>query len=231
MSEAWQGSEQSVMLDPSLAFSEQGLELMQLADEVELVVPRIVTQWVEGGGDIDPSLVLAPEDAEIFDLHLARIRELAPPLRTFDHDEVELDEGALMVLDRLRSSDDPAASVWLDEWAYLQSNSWLMSKVRRCLDAFDAAGAAILEFAEEHRAELIERVIPPDKVPDAITSGLLLKVAVKWVAVGGTSAAGGSLGSIAGTHVLGPVGTVLGHQLGRYAGRKLGTKAVLAVDP
>jgi hypothetical protein len=225
--------EQSVMTDPSLLFSEQGVELLQLGlgAETDIVVPMVVAQWMDGSGDVDPELVLAPEDVEVFDLRLAQIRELAPSPTTFTHEEVNLDENAAIVLDRLLSSGDPAAFVWADEWAYLQSNSWLMSKVRRCLDAFDAAGVAILEFAEKHKAELIEKVIPADKVPAVITSELLLRVAVKWMVVGGASAAGGHLGAIAGTSAGGPIGTVLGHQLGRYAARKASTKAVLAIDP
>lgn len=223
----------SVMIDPSLALSDQGLEWMEINLErgVELVVPMVVTHWIEGNDGIDPGLVLAPEDLESFDLRLAVLRERAPDLRGFDHKGVDLDEDARAALDRLLATDIPAASVWADEWAYLQSNSWLTSKLRLCLDAFESAGVVVVEFGREVGIELIEQVIPADHLPDSIDGEVILRATVKWIVVGGAHALGGTVGGIAGAGVGGPVGAVIGEKVGGFAGKALARKAVLAVDP
>lgn len=222
------------MVDPSLVFSENGPEWVGLNREagVEVVVPRIVTEWLAGEVDVDPSLLLAAEDVEMLDLRLAAIRELGPEtLSSFDHYQVDLDPDAREVLEGLLSSGDPAAAVWADEWAYLQSNSWLAARLRRCLDAFETAGAAVIEFGQDVGIDLIEQVIPAEHLPRSINREVILRATAKWIVVGGAHALGGTLGTVAGAGVAGPVGAAIGEKLASYAARTATTKVLLAVDP
>lgn len=100
MTVSWSDGRQSVMVDPSLIFSERGPEWLELsfAADVQVVVPRIVTEWLEGKGSLEPSLVLAPEDAELFDQRVEVLRSLGPELRAFDHNQVDLDPDAREIL-------------------------------------------------------------------------------------------------------------------------------------
>lgn len=234
MPEPWPDGRQSMMIEPSLLFSEHGIEWVRrsLETDVELVVPSIVYEWLGGVGDLDPSLLLAPEDAEMFEANLAAIGEFGPDvLRSFNHRQAAIDSSAQLVANRLLASEDPAANTWADEWAYLQSHSWLAAKLRRCLDAFEAAGAAVVEFGKEVGIDLIEEVIPPEHLPRSIDAEVILRATAKWMVVGGSHALGGTVGSIAGAAVGGPVGVVIGEKLGGFVGEELATKAVLAIDP
>jgi hypothetical protein len=224
----------SVMIDPSLLFAANGSDWLRLnrEAEVEVVVPRIVAEWLDGAGDLEPSLLLAPEDVEMLDPRLEEIRELASEgLRVIDHREISLDAISNETIERLHESGDPAADVWADEWAYLQTSSWLTAKLRRCLDAFEAAGVAIVEFGQEVGVELIEEVIPARHLPQSINRSVILKATVKWVVVGGAHALGGTVGAVAGSAAGGPVGAVIGEKLAGYAAGDATKRALLAIDP
>ncbi len=222
------------MVDPSLLFSEGGTDWLRLSfeNEVKVFTPRVVTEWLRGEVNLDPILLLADKDAEVLDQRLEEVRALGfDRLIAFDHRQASIDEEAGEVLDALNASESLVASVWADEWAYLQSNSWLSSKLRRCLDAFETAGAVVFEFGVEQGIALIEEVIPADHIPQSINAEVILRAAAKWTVIGGVTAAGGTLGGVAGTHVAGPIGGVIAGKLASAAGRKATTKVLFAIDP
>jgi hypothetical protein len=59
----------------------------------------------------------------------------------------------------------PVGDLYADEWAFLQTHSVMLSKLRRPLDAFRDAGAVIVEFGRKTGAKLLEQVIPKEHLP------------------------------------------------------------------
>lgn len=223
------------MVDPSTLFSAEGLEWVVSNRElgVEVFISHWIGEWLDGTQSADPSLFLASDDLEQFESRMAELRanDIVRTLTRFDHREARLAGEAMSVLETLLSKDLPAAEVWADEWAYLQSHSWLTSKLRHPLDAFRDAGAAILEYGREKGLDLIAEVIPAEHIPPSITSEILARAAVKWIVVGGATIGGGTLGGVWGAHLGGPVGGVIAKRALARFGRRLSTAAVLAIDP
>jgi hypothetical protein len=116
-------------------------------------------------------------------------------------------------------------------WAFLQSQSFLVSKLRHPLDAFRDAGSAIVEFGRDVGRNLIGQVIPADRIPPALTPGLISRAAAKWIVVGGATVGGGTLGGVVGTLIGGPAGAGLIGKTGGFASGALTKAAVMAIDP
>ncbi len=107
----------------------------------------------------------------------------------------------------------------------MQTHSFLVSKLRRPLDAFRDAGSVILEFGQRMEDYLIRQVIPADAVPSVFTPGFRAKVGAKWIVVGGATIGGGTRGG-----VLGGLGG-LGGLVGSFVSGTLAKAAVVAIDP
>ncbi|HEU5062611.1 MAG TPA: hypothetical protein VFT79_05590 [Solirubrobacterales bacterium] len=190
---------------------------------VEVVISNWFGEWLEGRFDVEADEFVAPEDRDGLWERVERLRgEGVADLRRFDHHEVRLEDDAYQVQMNLIDSGRPGAVIWADEWAYLQSNSWLTSKLRLPVEAFRDAGAAILEFGKRTGINLIAEVIPRDDIPASINAETIGRAAVKWIVVGGATIGGGTLGGL-----VGPVGGAAGG----FLANRLSKAAALAIDP
>jgi hypothetical protein len=219
------------MVDPSTLLAPDGMEWVALNRElgVEIVISGWFGEWLDGRFDVEPYELVAAEDRDGLLERVERLRAegVAAELRRFDHHEVRLDAEAMEVQERLIDFGHPAAPIWADEWAYLQSHSWLTSKLRLVLDSFEEAGAVVLEFSKEVGMRMITEVIPAEHVPPSLTPELVGRAAVKWIVVGGATIGGGTVGALLG----GPLAGHLAEFLGDTLGNKVAKAAVVKFDP
>jgi hypothetical protein len=221
-----------LFLDPSFIFAEDGLEWLESDRDARdgVVVSAAFVEALTSARALDLSLLALEDVSAARDRH-PRIVAALSDVRAFSHREVRLEEGAQVVQAALLDSTDPSSGVGADEWAFLQSYSFMLSKVRHPLDSFREARATTVEIGRKAGGQLIRRVIPREHVPDVLTPRLMAKAAAKWVVVGGATVGGGTLGGVAGLVLGGPVGAALGGKLGGFAAGAVSNAAVLAIDP
>jgi hypothetical protein len=155
-----------LMVDPSLLFSETALAWLQEDPTAQdgIIVPAVFMEWLRGERSLLPSSVIAGEDLEVFDQRRERLLSVLSDVPTFSYHEVRLEDEADAVLrDLFASAREPRDLTELraDEWAFLQSQSFLVSKLRHPLEAFRDAGSVILEVGRWAEKYLIGEVIPP----------------------------------------------------------------------
>jgi hypothetical protein len=189
-----------LMLDPSFLFSEDGVTWLREEPRVrteEIVISSALMGWLRSGDRVEDLMAfVAPEDLDGIDERRAALAELLEVSQTFSWEGVDLEGPDEEVLLALREGGDLAAAALADEWAFLQSHSWALSKLHLPLDAFRDAGAAVLEYGRRLREELVNVVIPQKEAPPALTRRLLAKASAKWLIVGGAGAGGALLGPV-----------------------------------
>jgi hypothetical protein len=207
-----------LFLDPSFLFSAEGIGWLQEDSRVrqEIVVSSAFVRWLYSGQSIDDVLALvSAEDLDEIEMRRAALSQLLRSSPTFDSHAAELSPEDEEVLLFLREPGGLVAEILADEWAFLQSHSWALSKLHFPLDRFRDAGAAVLEYGRKLREEMIGVVIPERGAPPAVTRTLLIKAAAKWLIVGGAGA---------GSSLLGPIGAGL-------IGSGVAVPVVRAFDP
>jgi hypothetical protein len=226
-----------LMADPSLLLSEAGQQILE-DRTIDLAVSQTFLDWLSDGREVDTEPFRADDDSGIDPTFFVdRVRELVltNDVPGFSHEtataEGLLDDSGRLVLERILEREDQLAGIDADQWAFLNSNSWLGSQARRAFRVFEEAGAAVLEAGREIGVELLREVIPMEDRPAGVDAELILRGVVKWLAVGGATIGGGTLGGIAGVFVGGPVGAWIGKKLGEHAGEALTKAAVVAIDP
>jgi hypothetical protein len=191
-----------LMADPSFLLSEDGIMWLEDDDAARggIVVPATLKLALRGvpQGPAPLQRIIAPEDREFYDERSGRLAELLGDVEAFRWDSVALDGPAAEVLGSLLESDSLEARLHAEEWAFLESNSWAVSKLRNPLDAFRDAGAVIVEYGRKLRDEMITAVIPERDRPKVLTGALLSKAAAKWIIVGGAGVGGTALGAAGG---------------------------------
>jgi hypothetical protein len=220
------------MADPSLLLSHTGLEWLESDANARatLVVPRTLVDWL--AGDIDVPLLASLTDEDGSPDNRARLEAMMRGVPAFSHADVTLAPAHEEVRAMLLLEGGPLADLHADEWAFLQSQSALLSKLRRPVDAFRDAGAIIVEVGRKTGIRLVERVIPKESLPETFTRGVLAKTAAKWVVLGGATVGGGTLGGIVGTAFAGPAaGVPVGAKVGGFAAGAVANAALLAIDP
>jgi hypothetical protein len=222
------------MADPSWLLSREGLAWLEEDPETlgALIVPRTLVAWFDNEVDLDPFVLMAPEDAERFNSQRDRVESLVRRLPSFSHREVQLTPRSLEeVRNALIAEGGALGELHADEWAFLQSQSAMLSKLSRPIDAFRDAGAFIVEVGRKTGVRLLERVIPREHLPETVTSKVLAKAAAKWVVLGGAAVGGGTLGGIAGTVIGGAPGAFIGGKVGGFGAGAIADAALLAIDP
>jgi len=201
-----------LLLDPSFLFSEEGIAWLREGHgrEGEIIVSASLDHWLRSGGATEEVFPLvSPYDHGGIEERRAGLFQLLRASPVFDSERVDLPREDEEVLLALREPGGLAAEVLADEWAFLQSHSWALSKIHYPLDKFRDAGAAVLEYGRRLREEMVDVVIPGKAAPPAVTRALLAKAAAKWLIVGGAGAGGALLGpigaSIVGSGVAVPV--------------------------
>ena len=138
------------------------------------------------------------------------LRSLLEPVEKFSHRPANLPEEVESIREVLLRTETPEAEIFVDEWVYLMTHSWLVAKLKPFLTNVRAAGADVFEFtarsAREYRErlfqELVALVIPEARLPAVLTPRELRRVGIKWVIYGSSLAAGAA--------VAGPIGAVAG---------------------
>jgi hypothetical protein len=223
-----------LMTDPSFLLSASGFTWVQdQAVRRSIAVPAAFGEWLTGQRDLDIEPLIAPDDLEAVGDRRPRLVETLADFTLFSYADAgsQLPREVQTVLRNLLESEDGLGRLYADEWAFLQSQSNLLSKIRHPIDAFRDAGAAVVEVGRRTRDVLVTKVIKPEHVPPVLTPGLVGKVAAKWLIVGGAAVGGGTLGGVLGTLAGGPVGGVLGGKAGGWGAGALSGAAVLAIDP
>jgi hypothetical protein len=192
--------------------------------------------WLRREIDVTTSDFIAPEDIDKFESRRNSLFSILADVPTFAYEQAE---GALtaeqnaVLFSLLRSAQGPTfstGSIYADEWAFLQSRSVLLSKLRKPLEAFRDAGSVVLEFGRAAGHMLIRQVIPAEHVPPVLTPGFMARTTAKWIILGGATVGGGTLGGVVGAAIGGPAGVITGKVVGMGAG-KLASAALLAIDP
>ena len=198
--------DQQLMLDPSFLFSEDGVVWLE-QERPELggiVVSATFARWLSPLEPEPPTFI----DRDDWDDYADRRDRLFNALHDaprFAYGDVEtaLDSPSREVLEALLTLDLPRvhAEILADEWAFLQSHSWMIAKLQGPIDAFRDCGAAVVQYGRKVRDQMIEVVIPKGDAPPALTWSLAGKAGAKWIVVGGATVGGTTLG---------PAGAVLG---------------------
>lgn len=194
-----QSERKRLMLDPSFLFSADAVEwLLDDPDARDgIVVPAAFADWLDGArSNADVAVFVAQDDREAYWARLGELAEILQEVAVFHDDEATLSPEDDEVRRALIEGGDTAARILAEEWTFLQSQSWAVSKLRHPLDAFRDAGAGVVEFGRKFRDELISVVVPERGAPDVLTPKFVAKVAAKWVIVGGASAGGTFLGPV-----------------------------------
>jgi hypothetical protein len=87
-------------------------------------------------------------------------------------------------------------NIWLDEWLFLQTESWLASRIREPFDSFVNGGAVAIQLGRKAFDRLAARTLKIPSVEDVPTSlapGQRLRAVAKWTAV---AVSGGAAGAI-----------------------------------
>src|SRR5579864_3234842 len=149
------------MLDPSLLLSEEGLTWLETADfdRSTIVVSAAFQRLLTTDGERVALPFVPREELGPFPNRRQRLISRLEGVSGFSYDEVDLPSQLADVSVALRASQQPAGLVLADEWAFLQSQSWMAAKIRTALDAFRDAGAAVIEYGRRARDEMIGAVI------------------------------------------------------------------------
>lgn len=136
-----------VMLDPSLFLGEGGFEWFvdtSIEERANFVISRTFFEQVAGRveyTDTDSQLWgQLPEES-----NRSRLEELLTGLTLFSRGDVvgDLPPEVLAIAERLR---EMGSRVAVEEWLYLNSNSWIAARTRNILDHFNRAGSKSIEL-------------------------------------------------------------------------------------
>jgi hypothetical protein len=137
------------------------------------------------GGD-QPRPRRLPPQVELEEVRLwLSLREDVVP---FDPSEDQLASYADQI--EVRAERPEITQIRLEEWIFLQSNSYVTSRIKKPFTAFVHGGAVVVEAGARGLKRLEKRTlhVAVDE-DDPLTALQHLRVAAKWIAVGGASAA------------------------------------------
>lgn len=225
------------MVDPSMVLSEAWLSWAEEEaneDEIhEVVVSRALVGQLRELRDRAFFLWLPEDRQEDYVLYRERALELIEKrdIGSFSFDDVELPDELRAVPVALLETGDRDASVLADEWAFLKSQSWMLSATHGSIDAFRRRGASVVRFTHRFTRALAKQVIPETNIPERFTPRFLSKVGAKWVVWGTATTAAGVGGSIGGTLIAGLPGGVAGGGGAAWAVEAITQAAFLEWDP
>jgi hypothetical protein len=181
---------QQLLIDPSILFSERAVALLQedASARENVVVSEALWQAIMKPG-ADFSALVSPDDLRAYPgRRQEALVRLVEGLARFSYASEKLAPESDQVRARLLDLGGLAGPVFADEWAFLQSHSWMVAHLRHPLDAFRDAGAAVVEFGQRLRDTMIRTVAPAAQMPP-VTVPFIARVGVKWVVVGGAAGA------------------------------------------
>lgn len=185
------------MLDPSLFLSIRSLNRIRAAlDRGELsnvFVPKSFVSALDDEFFMDDGLKYfgAPRN-EIEDLRYGKsFLTEAKRFPAFEPTGQDLVGADFRITLRRTERNRLISAILQEEWLFLNSRSWLVSRTRKSFSAFIRAGAVAVEGGRELFDTAVMRTlkISPETVPSGLTKGQRLRAATKWIAVGGASGA------------------------------------------
>jgi hypothetical protein len=225
------------MVDPSMVLSEAWLSWAEEEaneDEIrDVVVSRALLGQLREVEDRAFFPWLPEDHQEDYVVYRERALGLIEgrDIRSFSFDQVELPDEFRTVLVALLETGDRDAVTLADEWAFLKSQSWLLSATHVSTDAFRRRGASVVRFTHRFTRALAKQVIPKENIPDGFTPRFLAKVGAKWVVWGTATTAGGVGGGMGGTLIAGPIGGLAGGSGGAWVVGAVAQAALLEWDP
>jgi hypothetical protein len=226
------GQYHPVMLDPSFLVTAEGVEWLENpALRRNLVVPRSVIPWIRGDADWPTEYVVAPDDLNSFSDRRGLIAERLEGIATFSTNEADLSRRAFRVLETLLEEGAQLGELRAEEWAFVMSQSVLLSKLRFPVEAFRDAGVYILEVGRKAGRALLEDVIPRERVEREMGAKIVGLGVAKWVLVGGAHVGGGTLGGLVGFLAGAAPGAFVGGAVGALGAGELAKHGLLVVDP
>lgn len=183
--------EEPLLLDPSVFLGAEGfgwLEDMPQVERMRFVVPQTFVDQVVGIAEytaVDEELWGAlPNGAE-----RRRLAVLVAGLPTFSAGAAAVSDRlppeVLEVADQLRYM---GSRVAVEEWLYLQVNSWLGARTRKILEHFKRAGAKVVELAGSGIDDLTRLALgqkPGTQTP--LTTELRVRAGINVAVVGGVA--------------------------------------------
>jgi hypothetical protein len=159
-----------VILDPSVVFGDDVLEwLRDPAVRPYLAVSATLV-------DLMAQQQALPQFAEFGQLpgpnRIQEVRAGLIGIRAFSWKEVEdLSPDALEIRDALLYSQEPLAEALADEFVFLLSHSWgIIGGVKRTLEAFQRAGAKVIEVSREQWIRALRAV--RESLPPPLLTGM-----------------------------------------------------------
>ena len=179
-----------LMLDPSFLFSADAVSWLREDQGARdgIVIPAAFEDWLYGDArNADISFFVAPDDRDEYWARLGDLRDLLSGVAAFGQENVQLSDPDEAVRSALLELGGTPGRILADEWTFLESNSWAVSKLRRPLDAFSDAGSVIVQFGRKSRDNLMTLVVKKEDVPEVLTKKFLAQVSVKWLLLGGAA--------------------------------------------
>jgi hypothetical protein len=126
-----------------------------------------------------------------------QIGQVLDQFPTISHERVQLPYDADLIRQAIIARRGPISEVVADEWAFLQTQSWFVARLRRTADRFVQAGASLVDHPRQMLEHLlIEHVIPREHIPTSLTPAFLAIVGAKWAGVGGAAVAAHAFGPL-----------------------------------
>lgn len=183
---------EQLMLDPSLFVSRRGIGAIESAwrlGELENVaLPASFAFALREGSISERALRFFGARADLPDL-LPMSKSLASEMRLREYEPKPENLKGLLLHERLGAiaKDTLVFEVLAQEWQFLNSESWIASRIKKPFSAFVRAGGVAIEWGRRAFDRSAAKVlkIPPREMPRALASRQRLRAVSKWIAVGG----------------------------------------------
>lgn len=182
----------SLLIDPSLLVSERAfdavVESASLAEPGSLFVPRTFHELAASGElpYVEPVAGFFGASSDVTFLHMVREAISFLPLAPYPSQDAVLLRAEVRYPE-IRVADPVLLAILREEWAFLQSMSWIASRVRRPFSAFLRGGAAAVELPVSVLDRAAAKTLKlHEDVPVPLRPGQRLRAASKWVAASGT---------------------------------------------
>jgi hypothetical protein len=131
-----------------------------------------------------PQFAISPPDAVDVNILHQLTRELpgVAEISSYESSFVNMRDGDERSSQSIE--DQLATEIISDEWSFLTSESWLLSKTRRAFDKMVEAGGAAVHLSGRVFDQVVRRTLRKEP-GEPLTPGNRVRAVAKWIAVGG----------------------------------------------
>jgi hypothetical protein len=154
---AIEGAESRVMIDPSLALTDDGIALF--GDERMARGLAVSRSFYEALDDEARWSELEAFGVEVDGERIRRLRQALEPtwIEKFSYEDVEtLTDDSRAIRDALLGDGEGLADAAADQWVFLVSRSWLLDKATRFLERVGRAAAQVWELTADEMRRVAE---------------------------------------------------------------------------